>query len=176
MSDQFADEVPDHLFVQVGGGALLTSLAMGVLEAAELGRLLRAPSVWAVQAEGCAPFDRAWNGMSRRGSVDDRLDDAQVRAGELMTPWTEPSSSATGILDDVTYDWLGVARGLLETGGDSLVVGEDAIREANQRVTSAGYEADETGTAGYAGLTVAMQSGRIDSHAGVGVLITGIRR
>lgn len=176
MSDQFAHEIPDHLFVQVGGGALLTSVAMGVLEAAELGRLVRAPRVWAVQTEGCAPFDRAWSGMSRVGTVDERLDDAQVRAAELMTPWAEPSSAATGILDDVTYDWLGVARGLLETGGDSIVVGEDAVQEANQRVTSAGYEADETGTAGYAGMTVATQSGRIDGRASVGVLITGIRR
>ena len=176
LADQFADEMPDHIFVQVGGGALLTSVAIGLLEAARLGRLHAAPKVWAVQAEGCAPFDRAWRGIAGSGSVDDRLADAQVHAFELMTPWSEPSSAATGILDDVTYDWLGVARGLLETGGDSVVVAEDEIRESNRLTTAAGYDADETGTAGYAGLRVAMQDGRIDDQDSASVLITGIRR
>ena len=93
-----------------------------------------------------------------------------------MTPWNDPVSSATGILDDVTYDWLGVARALLETSGDSVVVSESDILLANQVVSGAGYDADETGAAGYAGLRVAFRSGLVDADQSGGVLVTGIRR
>lgn len=176
IADQLATDTMDHLFVQVGGGALLTSVAIGLLEGAALGSLRASPRVWAVQAEGCAPFDRAWRGIATHGSTDERLADAQERAAALMVPWTDPSSAATGILDDVTYDWLGVARGILETGGDSIVVGEEDIVSANEAATVAGYQADETGTAGYAGLRRAHQLGLIDSEGSAGTLITGIRR
>jgi len=176
LADQFGPEAPDHLFVQVGGGALLTSVGIGLLEAAVYGPLKRSPRVWAVQAEGCAPFDRAWRGIAPVGSIDVRLADAGARATALMVPWVDPESAATGILDDVTYDWLGVSRALLETGGDSVVVPEAEIGEANGVATAAGYDADETGTAGFAGLRMAINQGRVNEMDTAGVLITGIRR
>ena len=107
---------------------------------------------------------------------NDRLDAAQADATRLMTPWNDPVSSATGILDDVTYDWLGVARALFETSGDSVVVSERDILLANQVVSGAGYDADETGSAGYAGLRAAFTMGLVDADETGGVVITGIRR
>ncbi len=132
LADQFAaTDAVAHLFVQVGGGALLTSCAIGLLEATALGPLRAAPAVWAVQAEGCAPLDRAWRSIPADGTIDERLAWAATHADELMVPWSEPTSAATGILDDVTYDWLGIARALLRTGGDSVVATEADIARAN---------------------------------------------
>ena len=93
-----------------------------------------------------------------------------------MTPWPDPSSAATGILDDVTYDWLGVARALLLTGGSSVLASEDDIDSANQRIRAASYNADHTGSAGYAGLLAALHQGTISPTDTSAVLITGIRR
>ena len=174
LADQLGADSVDHVFVQVGGGALLTSCAIGLLEGTALGPLERVPRVWAVQSEGCAPFDRAWSQIPAAASVDERLRLAEQQADRLMTPWSDPSSSATGILDDVTYDWLGVARALLETGGSSVLATEDGIESANQRVRSAGYNADHTGSAGYAGLLTALREGSISPHRHN--RITGIRR
>ncbi len=177
LADQIAADPPAHVLVQVGGGALLTSCAIGLLEAAALGGALdHSPRVWAVQTQGCAPFDRAWRALSGEGSINERLEDAARRRDEMMYPWTDPSSAATGILDDVTYDWLGVARSLLMTDGQSVVATEDDIVDANLRVRSAGFDADHTGSAGYAGLLASVRSGMIDPHDSVGVLITGVRR
>ena len=61
LADQLGADSVDHALVQVGGGALLTSCAIGLLEATALGPLERLPRVWAVQAKGCAPFERAWS-------------------------------------------------------------------------------------------------------------------
>ena len=166
----------DHLFVQVGGGALLTSCAAGLLEARRLGKLDSVPGVFAVQSAGCAPFDRAWRGIRAQGGVDARLEDAARRAAELMVPWPAPSSAATGILDDETYDWLGVARALLLTGGDSIVATEGEVHEAQVRASAAGFTVDATGTAGYAGALAAIRAGRIDVSSSAAVLMTGVRR
>ena len=108
--------------------------------------------------------------------MDERLSLAEQQAEQLMTPWPDPSSAATGILDDVTYDWLGVARALLLTDGSSVVASEDDIESANQRIRAAGYNADHTGSAGYAGLLAALHQGTISPTDTSAVLITGIRR
>ena len=176
LADQLGADSVDHVLVQVGGGALLTSCAIGLLEGAALGPLERVPRVWAVQAQQCAPFEKAWSQIPAAASVDERLSLAEQHAEQLMTPWPDPSSAATGILDDVTYDWLGVARALLLTGGSSVVAGEDDIESANQRVRAAGYNADHTGSAGYAGLLAALHQGTISPTDTSAVLITGIRR
>ena len=176
LADQLGADSVDHVLVQVGGGALLTSCAIGLLEGAELGPLRRVPRVWAVQAEQCAPFDRAWSQIPAATSVDERLAGAEQQAERLMTPWPDPSSAATGILDDVTYDWLGVARALLLTGGSSVLATEDDIESANQQVRTAGYNADHTGSAGYAGLLAARRQGAISPGATAAVLITGVQR
>ena len=176
LADQLGAESVDNVLVQVGGGALLTSCSIGLLEGAALGPLERVPRVWAVQAQQCAPFDRAWSQIPTAASVDERLSLAEQHAEQLMTPWPDPSSAATGILDDVTYDWLGVARALLLTGGSSVLASEDDIDSANQRVRAAGYNADHTGSAGYAGLLAALRERTIAPTDRTAVLITGVRR
>lgn len=176
LADQMAGDESDHVLIQAGGGALLTSCVMGLLEAASLGRLGSMPRVWAVQTEGCAPFDRAWNAMSSSGTVDERLADAEARARDLMYPWDNPSSAATGILDDITYDWLGISRALLLSNGGSIVATEAELLVANERVVAAGFNADHTGTAGYAGLLAAIRAGAIDSDSSAAVLVTGVLR
>ena len=176
LADQIAGDEPDHVFIQVGGGALLTSTAIGLLEASDLAVLSVAPRVWAVQAEGCAPFNRAWESMHESGSIDERLTRAASSEPSLMVAWEDPSSSATGILDDVTSDWLGVARALLLTDGGSVVVTEAGIRMANEVAVGAGYDVDHTGSAGYAGLMAATRMGLVGYGASAAVLMTGVRR
>lgn len=176
LADQLGPGSADHVLVQVGGGALLTSCAIGLLEGASLGHLETTPRMWAVQAEGCAPFDRAWRAIPNGDDLDTRLAGAEAQAAALMTPWDTPHSVATGILDDVTYDWLGIARALLLTAGDSVVASEADIERSNERVRLAGYHADPTGSAGYAGLLAAVSAGAIDLADSVAVLITGVLR
>jgi threonine synthase len=95
-----------------------------------------------------------------------------------MWPWeAEPRSVAHGILDDETYDWLATTRAMLETGGRPVVVGEERLREAaHLAAESTGIEADETGTAGLAGLMDLIAAGDVRADERVAVLFTGIRR
>lgn len=169
-----------HLLVQVGGGALATSVAAGVLEARRFGVVDDAPRLHVVQTEGCAPFDRAFGDLARvaaHDGPDAALHDGATRPDRYMRAWEhEPTSAATGILDDVTYDWLGIARGLFDTGGTSVVVPEAAVLEAHRlaRLHTA-VPVDPTGTAGLSGLVHLHDSasGLIGPGEPVTVLFTG---
>ncbi|MYA84485.1 MAG: PLP-dependent lyase/thiolase, partial [Acidimicrobiaceae bacterium] len=50
-----------------------------------------------------------------------------------MRAWEqEPVSYASGILDDITYDWIDIVEAMLKTGGWPLVASEDDFRRAHR--------------------------------------------
>ena len=164
---EIADQPLDRVFVQVGGGALARCVIGGF---AQVGAL---PRLHAVQTQGCAPLARSW-----RRALDGPggLATAASRWSTCMTPWeTEPSSAADGILDDETYDWLGVVNGMAASGGSPVVVAESDVLRANElAVQHTSIDASHTGTAGLAGL-LAMRAD-IGSGERVAVIFSGIRR
>ncbi len=171
----------DAIVVQVGGGALASSVAAAFAEAVALGVVTREPRLYAVQAAGCAPLERAWHRLRERAATDGMpaaLADARRHRSTYMWPWeTEPTSVAHGILDDETYDWYAIAEALARTGGDVVVVDEATIAEANRiGRASTGIDADHTGTAGLAGLLSLRRSGVVQADESVAVLFTGAAR
>jgi threonine synthase len=93
-----------------------------------------------------------------------------------MWPWDHVGrSAADGILDDETYDWLPVVRGMADGRGSPVVVPEALVAaafELGRRTT--GIDASATGTAGLAGL-LAMR-GDIDPSERIAVVFSGVRR
>ena len=196
LADQMA-RVPGRvrLFVQVGGGALASAAWMGLREGRPEGEIM----LHAVQTESCAPLHRAWRRLT--GDIAERIglelpDDASGRAaavlahtgdvrdliaadpGRYMWPWDPVGdSAATGILDDVTYDWETVVGPMIESGGWPIVVSDAQILEANHLGRShTGIDVDATGTAGLAGLLDTVTRDTIDSGDRVVALFTGRQR
>ena len=133
----------DAVFVQVGGGAFATCLSAGLAESGRGARL------HAVQTEGCAPLARAWR-LYSEAPVDHPGHDWR----RYMWPWeSEPHSLADGILDDETYDWIGIVEQMARTGGSAVVASErdvvEAHRLANLHTT---IDVSPTGSAGLAGV------------------------
>jgi threonine synthase len=205
-----AGETMGRVIVQVGGGALASSVIAGFSEARALGAVDHLPRFQAVQTRGGYPLRRAYDlvaervmariesdGKGRPGGPEDDEDRAEfIRAhgdtpgvaeelvyashhrSEFMWPWEEePVSIASGILDDETYDWLAVVRGMIASGGYPVVVDESTLERANElgRVTTR-IDADHTGTSGLAGLIDLRDRGEIGAHERVAVLFTGARR
>jgi len=179
----------DRIVVQVGGGALASGMVLGFADAAALGVLGAAPRLDTVQTRGGWPLARAYTrlcsdlGLARGVPVEpDRL--AAIMAGaarhrsRYMWPWeAEPRSVAHGILDDETYDWLAVVRAMLATGGRTVVVDEAPLVAANalaREVT--GIDADETGSAGLAGLLALALDGDLRPDESIGIVLSGVRR
>ncbi|MEO6125359.1 MAG: PLP-dependent lyase/thiolase [Ilumatobacteraceae bacterium] len=158
----------DHLFVQVGGGALARCTIGGY---SQVGGPL--PKLRAVQAEGCAPLARAW----KRAAVGEGgVKAAAKHWSEYMTPWdTVPQSAADGILDDETYDWLGVVSGMAASHGAPVIATESEIIAAGElglRTTT--IDASITGTAGLAGLLAIRDT--VSNHEKVAMIFSGARR
>jgi threonine synthase len=197
---ELADQLVDapgrvRLFVQIGGGALASSAWMGLRE----GRPDTSAVLHAIQTEACAPLHRAWcrltddlgsatgtslpdDGPSRASALRGRGARASALMaedpGRYMWPW-EPvgESTATGILDDVTYDWQTVVGPMVESGGWPIVVAENQILEANRLGRAhTGIDVDATGTAGLAGLLDPVTARTIEPDDLVVVLFTGVRR
>jgi threonine synthase len=168
---------PRHLFVQVGGGALATATMEGLARAGAAGGVVLHP----VQALAAHPFVAAWRRLlAWRGLRHDPPDplEAGPEVAALMEPWpTEPRSVATGILDDVTYDWLPVASWTLRTGGWPVLADEATLLQAAaEAAASATPPPDATGAAGLAGALTARREGTIPPGAEVVVLLTGVDR
>jgi threonine synthase len=149
MAEAFAaaGSMPTAVYVQVGGGALASAIAQGFALAARAGIVERAPRLVTVQTAGCAPLARAWRRFTTGGT------DAARHRSRYMWPWeTTPASLAHGILDDETYDWLEIVRALQSTGGEAIVVDEDAVVRAYSLAKQhTSIRASATGTAGLAG-------------------------
>jgi threonine synthase len=191
--------VLDRLFIQVGGGAL----ASACIEAyRDVGVPL--PRIHAVQTEGAFPLRRAWERLVARVAprlgLDPTLPDAAIadrlrlpasepvvreelahaarHRAEFMWPWeAAPVSIAHGIVDDETYDWLAIVRGMAESGGFPVVVTEAQLVEANavgRRCT--GIPVDETGSAGLAGWMELQRRGSLGDGETVAVIFSGVRR
>jgi threonine synthase len=175
---QLAGRPIDRLFVQVGGGALASSLFSALREAVALGWLGGLPRCIAVQTRGGWPLARAWERFVAHTALppespDDRLRWAATHRSQLMWPWEEePRSIAHGILDDETYDWLAVVGGLQASGGGAVVVDEETLERANRLGVELGFDVDATGSAGLAGLLASGPPGQLRSA----VLFTGARR
>jgi threonine synthase len=193
----------DRIFVQVGGGALASAVIQGLREARDLGALASMPRIQTVQTAGGFPLKRGYDKVAGRivnrlgledtdearradriasrfgtPAVQGELRYAAAHRSEFMWPWEEePKSIAHGILDDETYDWLAVVRGLLETGGWPITVSEETLIEANSLSRAAtGIDVDHTGSSGLAGLVHLEGEGIVGSGESVGVLFTGVRR
>ena len=207
----------DRVFVQVGGGALASAVAMAFDDARALGAIAEAPRLMTVQTVGARPLQRAYDRVRARALRDlgaktagsppgpasaesqDALEDDRVAAdllrtpgaepavtaalahaarhrSEYMWPWeTVPASVARGILDDETYDWLAVIRGMIRTGGWPIVVDEPLLIEARTIARrTRGIPVSATGAAGLAGLLALRRIGIVTTEERSAVLFTGI--
>jgi threonine synthase len=172
----------DRVVIQVGGGALASSVIQAFTEARALGVLARLPRFHAVQTRGAYPLKRAYDRLADRiratGDTGRELRYAATHRSEFMWPWEmEPRSIAHGILDDETYDWFAVVKGMLVTGGHPVVVGEAQLEEAYALArTMTGVDVDHTGAAGLAGLLELHRAGAIEPGEKVAVVFSGVER
>ena len=127
-------------------------------------------------AEETAPM-----GESRLRESMDRLRDDP---GRYMRAWdSEPVSYATGILDDITYDWIETVEAMLASGGWPLVASEDDLRRAHRLAHQhTSIDVCPTGAAGLGGLLALTAASDGSPAAGVApgerlaVLFTGRMR
>ena len=185
MLDTLGEHRIDRVLIQVGGGALGSAVASGLQRVVGDDAL---PVIHAVQPEGNHPLAVAWDRII--GELNDReistnldranaarslgrmpvdarravLGRAAAAPGDYMQPWPrEPKSYATGILDDVTYDWLSLVDAMLASGGHPIVAGDMEFRMAHMLAHAhTDIAVCPTGAAGLGGLMALQRDVRPD--------------
>ncbi len=171
----------DHVVIQVGGGALASAVIQAFRFAHRAGWVSQLPRFHTVQTQGAWPLKRAWDAVQEQLRVSGEvavLERATKHRAEFMRPWEEtPHSVAHGILDDETYDWLAVVKGMQASRGSAIVVDEALLREANALGREAtGVPVCHTGSAGLAGLMQLRRDGVIKPAERAAVIFSGVQR
>jgi threonine synthase len=127
--------------------------------------------LYAVQTEGCAPLAGAWTTTRDLGGTAMALTSGRP----VMRPWSgTPRSTATGLLDDETYDWLTVVAAIEQRGGDVVVVTEATLAKAVELARRCtGVPVDATGAAGLAGLLSLREQAIVETSERAVVVFSG---
>lgn len=116
--EQLGWEVPDVIFYPTGGGTGLIGMWKAFDELEALGFIgSRRPRMVAVQATGCAPIVDAW---------EKGLDHAPL--------WENAHTVAAGIRVPVAIGDFLILRAVRDSGGFAIVVEDEAIIAAQQRI------------------------------------------
>lgn len=177
MHEQLQEQgaTPQRLFIQVGGGALATSVCQGW----ELRQRFRGgaslPAVHPVQTSACAPLAQAFDRLCQddHTSPEDRLVHAARQRQTYMKPWPIVGRSiARGILDDETYDWRSLLGYVLGTGGAPRSVEDPEIARAVTKLHETGFVVSATGAVGCAAALEFRDSSNPTQDV---VILTGVR-
>jgi threonine synthase len=171
----------DHVVIQVGGGALASAVIQAFRFAHRAGWVQQLPRFHAVQTKGGWPLVRAWDTLQERLKTErdiEVFEDARKHRSRFMRPWEgTPRSVAHGILDDETYDWLAIVKGLHASRGTAFAVDEEELRAANALAREAtGVAVCHTGSAGLAGLMRLRREGAVGATERAAVIFTGVER
>lgn len=145
--EELGDQLPDVL-TPVGQGTILIGLAMGFADLVASGRMQRAPRLFGVQSESCAPLVRGAS-IGRPAPV---VPQASIADGIRIPEPTRAERSYNA----VRY-----------SGGRWIAVSEDAIERAWREAAAVGLLMEPTSAAAIAGARV------LNLPAGSVLIITG---
>src|SRR6202047_4343138 len=146
LAEQLGWEVPDVIFYPTGGGTGIIGMWKAFDELEALGWIgNKRPRMVVVQAAGCAPLVKAWEGGAEHAP---RWENAQTFAAGIRVP------QAVG-------DFL-ILRAVRESGGFATAVSDDAIAEAWREVAAEeGLLLCPEGAATYAAYKRSLAEGRV---------------
>ncbi|NQV16062.1 threonine synthase [bacterium] len=148
-------QVPDHIFIPVGDGCIISGVYKGFFDLLALDWIDHMPRLHPVQAHGSAAIV---NSLSREGAIE------SVQAQTL----------ADSISVDKPRDGEKARRAILASGGVGFKVSDDEILSAQQALSgSTGLFAEPAAAAAYAGFLQASEKIFFNADDKVTVLITG---
>ncbi len=148
-------QAPDHVFIPVGDGCIISGVFKGFFDLVALGWIDHLPRLHAVQADGSAA-----------------IVDSLIRGGEISP--VKANTVADSISVDQPRDGDKARRAILESGGLGFRISDQQILAAQQNLSaSTGIFAEPAAATAYAGFLQASSQGIFQAGDQVVVLITG---
>ncbi len=150
---QMGRQVPDHVFIPVGDGVIISGVYKGFRDLAALGLAAKVPVIHGIQAEGSSALTRA---LENRG----------------FTPAQPSRTLADSISVDVPRGGYYALKQLMDWGGKMVTVTDQAIVKAQKELSSlSGLFVEPAAAASYAGFL--QQKDTISADQSVVLLVTG---
>ena len=151
-------KAPDHVFVSVGDGVILSGVYKGFRDLLQLGRIEKIPVIHAVQASGSDAICRAMES----GSFD----------GQVERPVRAANTVADSISVDIPSNGHLALKNLKTFGGHCFTVTDEEILSAQKELSSScGLFSEPAAATAYAGFL--KQKAALDSSETCVVLLTG---
>jgi threonine synthase len=153
MYHQLGNRVPDHVFIPVGDGVIISGVYKGFRDLVTLGLAPKVPVLHGVQAEGSSALTRA---LENRG----------------FTPAQPSRTLADSISVDVPRGGYYALKQLMDWGGKMITVTDQAIVDAQKELsTLSGLFVEPAAAASYAGFIKEKES--LSPDESVVLLVTG---
>ena len=151
-------KAPDHVFVSVGDGVIMSGVYKGFRDLLQLGRIDKIPVVHAVQASGSDAICRAMESGDFDGQAESR-----VRAAKTVADSISVDTPSNGHL---------ALKNLKAFGGHCFRVTDEEILSAQKELSSTcGLFSEPAAATAYAGFL--KQKAALDSNETCVVLLTG---
>lgn len=151
---QLGDSLPDHLFVPVGDGVIISGVYKGFRDLAELGVTDRIPQIYCVQAEGSMAVSRA------------------LRNGGEFTLPVRSTTRADSIAVDIPRGGRYAVRQIMQNAGRAVVTTDSEIAHAQRDLASfSGLFLEPAAATAYAGYLKIREE--ISPEESVVILATG---
>ncbi|MEA3287096.1 MAG: threonine synthase [Candidatus Marinimicrobia bacterium] len=148
-------QAPDHVFVPVGDGCIISGVFKGFFDLLALGWIDHLPHLHAIQAEGSSAIV---NSLTRSGEIEA----------------VEANTVADSISVNQPRDGDKARRAILESGGIGFKISDEQILDAQKSLSSStGIFAEPAAATAYAGFLDASARGIFHKDDQVVVLITG---
>lgn len=153
MFHQLGRRVPDHVFIPVGDGVIISGVYKGFRDLVTLGLAPKVPVLHGIQAEGSSALTRA---LENRG----------------FTPAQPSKTLADSISVDVPRGGYYALKQLMDWGGKMITVTDQAIVDAQKELsTLSGLFVEPAAAASYAGFLKEKES--LSADESVVLLVTG---
>ena len=154
--EQLNWESPDHVFVPVGDGCIIGSVGKGVNDFINLDFINSKPKIHGVQSKGAAALCNVWE------------------SGKEEIKPVKTNTFADSISVSFPRDGIKALRSVKDSSGEYVKVKDKEIMEAMHLLAKhAGIFSEPAGAAGFAGLRLMLEDGKIDKDEKVVVLVTG---
>lgn len=167
LMEQCGWEVPDHVVVPGGNLGNVTAFGKGFSELVSLRLIDRVPKLHVIQAEGSAPFARAFAELKQRGAT------ATQPLPDTITPEPRPRTLATAIKIGAPVSWKKGLRAVLQTQGQVLAVTEQEIADAKAMIGRDGIGCEPASATTVAGIKKLVAGGHIGGKETVIAVLTG---
>lgn len=167
--EQLGGRPPDRVVVPTGDGNIISGIWKGMCDLHAAGLIARRPKIDCAQAAGSAAICRTVEKLRARGGDPARADWSQVRIEPVRA-----ETLADSISVDAPRDGLAAVRAVMESGGATVTVEDQAILDAIPEIARlAGVFAEPAAACAWAGLKRLAAEGRIEPDEQVVCLLTG---